>query len=151
MRQNPRLGQMAVSVGAMLGTLSAGACDELTAINPGELRVETVPTSQHLISGGDALVRIEPIFGGSLPDVSVSVNGVDMTERFRPAPADWLGRESDALLGLVDGLAIGDNTVVVEHAGTPVSSMTVTNYPVTGLDDLQLGVADQRVVDGVPL
>ena len=132
MRQNPRLGQMAVSVGAMLGTLSAGACDEPTAIKPGELRVETVPTSQHLISGGDALVRIEPIFGGSLPDVSVSVNGVDMTERFRPPPADWLGRESDALLGLVDGLAVGDTTVVVEYAGMPISSMTVTNYPVAG-------------------
>ena len=66
------------------------------------------------------------------PDVSVSVNGVDMTERFRPAPADWLGRESEALLGLVDGLVVGENTVVVEHAGTPLSSMTVTNYPVTG-------------------
>ena len=85
-------------------------------------------------------MRIEPIFGGSLPDVSVSVNGVDMTERFRPAPADWLGRESDALLGLVDGLAVGDNTVVIEHAGTAVSSMTVTNYPVTGpLDTRPLG------------
>ena len=132
MRQNRRLGQMAVSVGAILVTLGAGACGEPTGVNPGELRIETVPTRRHLISGGDALVRIEPIFGGSLPDVSVSVNGVDMTERFRPAPADWLGRESDALLGLVDGLAVGDNTVVVAHAGTPVSSMTVTNYPVTG-------------------
>ena len=132
MRQNRRLGQMAVSVGAILVTLGAGACGEPTGVNPGELRIETVPTRRHLISGGDALVRIEPIFGGSLPDVSVSVNGVDMTARFRPAPADWLGRESDALLGLVDGLAVGDNTVVVEHAGTPVSSMTVTNYPVTG-------------------
>ncbi len=42
-RQNPCLGQMAVSVGAMLGTLGAGACGEPTAVNPGELRVETVP------------------------------------------------------------------------------------------------------------
>ena len=132
MRQNRRLGQMAVLVGAMLLTLGAGACGELTTVNPGELRVGTVPTSPRLISGGDALVRIEPIFGGSLPDVSVSVNGVDVTERFRLAPADWVGRESDALLGLVDELTVGDNTVVVEHAGTPISSMTATNYPATG-------------------
>ena len=132
MRQNRRLRRMAVSVGAMLGTLGTGACGEVTAVNPGELRVETVPTRPHLIRGGDALVRIEPIFGNSLPDISVSVNGVDMTDRFHRVPADWLGRESDALLGLVDGLVVGDNTVVVEHAGTPLSSMTVTNYPVTG-------------------
>ena len=56
MRQNRRLGQMAVPVGAMLVTLGAGACGELPVVNPGELRVETVPTRPHLISGGDALV-----------------------------------------------------------------------------------------------
>ena len=132
MRQNRRLGLIAVPVGAMLVTLGASACGELTAVNPGELRVGTVSTRPHLISGGDALVRIEPIFGGLLPDVSVSVNGVDMTQRFRPAPADWLGRQSDALLGLVDRLVVGENTVVVEHGGTPLSSMTVTNYSATG-------------------
>ena len=103
MRQKRRLEQLAVSVGAMLVPLGAGACGERAAVNPGELRVETVPTTPHLISGGDALVRIESIFRGSLPGVSVSVNGVDMTERFRPVQADWLGRESDALLGLVTG------------------------------------------------
>ena len=44
MRQNRRLGQMAVSVGAILVTLGAGACGEPTGVNPGELRIETVPT-----------------------------------------------------------------------------------------------------------
>ena len=52
MRQNRRFGLVAVPVGAMLVTLGASACSELTAVNPGELRVGTVPTRPHLISGG---------------------------------------------------------------------------------------------------
>ena len=118
----------------LAGTIGLGAmsCAELSQLNPGELRLETVPTASHLVSDGNALLRIEPLFGRALPEVSVSVNGVDVTDRFRPAPDDWLGRESDALLGLIDGLVDGDNEVVVSQAGRPIASLVVTNYPVTG-------------------
>ena len=108
----------------LAGTIGLGAmsCAELSQLNPGELRLETVPTASHLVSDGNALLRIEPLFGRALPEVSVSVNGVDVTDRFRPAPDDWLGRESDALLGLIDGLVDGDNEVVVSQAGRPIAS-----------------------------
>ena len=100
-------------------------------VNPGELRVETVLTPSHLVSGGDVLIRVEPLFGGTLDGLTVSLNGVDVTDRFQPAPDDWLGRESPALLGSLDGLADGNNKVVVA-ADQPVASLTVTNYPITG-------------------
>ena len=59
----------------LAGTIGLGAmsCAELSQLNPGELRLETVPTASHLVSDGNALLRIEPLFGRALPEVSVSV------------------------------------------------------------------------------
>ena len=112
------------------------ACDRLggPTLRPGELNIRTLPTRAHLVSGGTVLVAIEPIFDGSLEDFNVTLNAANVTERFRPAPTDWLERESSGVWGVLDGLVDGDNALVVTAglSGPPVASLTVTNYPVTG-------------------
>ena len=123
---------------AVVATLLAGtvACDRfgVPTLQPGELSLETVPTPAHLVSGGTVLVRVEAIFGGALNNVTVTLNALDVTDRFRPAAKDWLDRESEALWGLLDGLNDGSNELVVtaEASGSPLASLTVTNYPITG-------------------
>ncbi len=70
-----------------------------------DLAVEVVSSPPDLVSGGDArlVVRADP---ERLHDVRVVVNGHDQTDRFEVTGAG-------VLEGVVDGLAIGDNDVVV--------------------------------------
>lgn len=110
-----------------------GACSASLG-RPGEsVSVDTVPTKPHLVSGGDALVRIDLPASADAADVSVEVNGAGVAEAFRAIPAtDRLGRSQHALLGLVTGLEEGDNTVAVKMDGQTALELTVTNYPVSG-------------------
>ncbi|HUE96328.1 MAG TPA: DUF6351 family protein [Longimicrobiaceae bacterium] len=105
--------------------------EESTGSGPG-LTIQTVPTSAAYVSGGETLVRIEAPADVDLADLTVSVNGTDATAAFRPAPADWLGRQRDALLGLVTGLRNGDNEVIASLPGREAARLTITNYRITG-------------------
>ena len=61
----------------------------------------------------------------------VTLDGVDVTSAFHPAPVDRLGRPGRALLGVLEGLAEGDSTVEV-RVGDARAQLTVTNYPISG-------------------
>ena len=93
----------------------------------GRLQLTTVPTPAHLVSGGNALVRVELPAGADAAAVTVSLNGTDVTSAFREAPADRLGRPGRALLGLLEGLEEGDSTVRVS-LGDARSDLTITNW-----------------------
>ena len=97
--------------------LGAGACVAGAPLEnddgAGRLQLTTVPTPAHLVSGGNALVRVELPAGADAAAVTVSLNGTDVTSAFREAPADRLGRPGRALLGLLEGLEEGDSTVRV--------------------------------------
>jgi len=90
----------------------------------------TVPTPPAYVSGGQTLVRVEAPVGVDLSALSVSVGGV--AAEVAPAPADRLGRPSNAALAFVDGLALGDNEIVATLDGAQVATLTVTNWPVEG-------------------
>lgn len=118
------LGLLVVLTGC--ASLGASAGDDL------EVTISTVPTRADYISGGDALVRIEAPVGVDLSALRVEVNGADATQRFQAAPPDWLGRPANALLGLVDGLREGENTLTASVSGDRVGRLTLTNYPISG-------------------
>ena len=114
--------------------VGVGACVE--RVVPAEdaaggLQVTTVPTPAHLVSGGDALVRVELPVDADVAAATVTLNGADVTSAFREAPVDRLGRPGRVLLGLLEGLTEGDSTVSVS-LGTARTDLTVTNYPVSG-------------------
>lgn len=118
---------------AFVAGLTLG-CEATTpdTIGPGELRVETVSSRPYLVSGGEALVRIEPLFGSTLSELSVTLNGEDVTDAFEAAPPDWFDRETVGLLGLVEGLIDGGNRLEVREGGVPVASFSLVNYPSSG-------------------
>lgn len=113
--------------------LVVGGCVDGLPIEGGgaTLQVATVPTPAHLVSGGDALVRVVVPDDADPALATVALNGTDVTDLFREAPADRLGRPGRQLLGLVQGLAVGESTLHVSLAGAQ-SDLTLTNYPSTG-------------------
>ena len=76
-----------------------------------------------LVSGGDALVRIDPGAGTSATGLKVTVNGTDVTSALKT--------ERGSLIGLVTGLTNGANTLTVTGGGR-TSSLTLVNHAVTG-------------------
>jgi len=92
-----------------------------------DLRIVSVSTRPYLVTGGDVLLRIEAGEDLDLSQVRVSANGMDVTEQFSPAV------QGGSLIGLVDGLRIGDNEI---EARIPESdamvALELTNYPISG-------------------
>src|ERR1700682_6697650 len=73
-------------------------------------RIVTLSTRSDTVSGGDVLVRIDVRRDIPLNTVRVTLNGHDdVTGAFRPET----GRRS--LLGLVNGLHLGQNTLTVKE------------------------------------
>lgn len=79
-----------------------------------DYRVEVVSSKAHLVSGGDALVRVHAPEG-----TAITLNGADVSESFHAV--------GDSLLGVVEGLTEGANTLAVG-----ATEVELTNYPATG-------------------
>jgi Tannase-like family of unknown function (DUF6351) len=118
-----------------VGILVAGLLTEgsvaATAKSPDDLDIITVSTRPDTVSGGDVLVRINAPPGVGINDLIVLLNGQNITGAFRPEA----GRHS--LLGLVDGLAVGQNSLMAKAIGPNnetyrSANLTLTNYPITG-------------------
>src|SRR5690242_4149604 len=90
---------------------------------PGLLRIEAVSNRADLISGGDALLRV--IAPANAGEVRVSVGDRDVTDAFHAQP-------DGSLLGLVEGLAVGQNTVTATQRFGRLSQLQITNHPIGG-------------------
>jgi hypothetical protein len=84
----------------------------------------TLSSRNDMISGGDVLVRIDVAQDVPQAGITVTANGTDVTGAFRPV--------GGALLGLVQNLHVGDNTLVVDEPQHGTASMILTNYPRSG-------------------
>jgi hypothetical protein len=114
-----------VAAAAVLAVGLATLLTRTAAAGGGELVLTAVSADPALVTGGDVLLRTVVPEGMPRGDLRVSVNGRDVTGVFRPTT------EPDVYLGVVSGLAEGDNSVLAE-AGHLTSTLTVTNYPITG-------------------
>lgn len=88
--------------------------------------LRTVSTKPWLVTGGDVLVEVR--FAGSInrTQLSMSLNGSDITGRFRETAAT-------TLQALLSEIPEGDSTLVVEHGGSQLrESLILTNYPLSG-------------------
>lgn len=123
---------LAAAAATMLALLPSAAVatqpDDVPPINK-EFRVEAVSTRPELVSGGDVLVRVDVPRTVPIGQVRVTVDGADVTTAFRHTG----GR---TLLGLVDGLAVGDATLDVNAngrgRGRPWAELELVNHPITG-------------------
>jgi hypothetical protein len=98
-----------------------------------DLTVRVVSSASDQVTGGDARLEID------LPDqikpkhVRVLVDGNDQSDHFTELPG------GGTITGVIDGMALGENEVVVKatgqgrgNAATRTTSITLTNHPITG-------------------
>jgi hypothetical protein len=83
-----------------------------------------------MVSGGDALVQVAVPQPVALNKVMIRLNGEDVSAMFRPdTPAH-------ALIGLVTGLKVGENTLAVfpgkKEQGSTAEQLRLKNHPITG-------------------
>ena len=99
--------------------------DHVESRAPFEIR--TLSSRADLVSGGDALVGIT-VPAGTKPDqLSVTLNGKDITAQFT------LDAASGEYRSLVDGLALGANRIIGKiKSPRAETSLSITNHPITG-------------------
>jgi hypothetical protein len=112
----------AILVIAFLGSVAAvpAAPDDAAAV-----RVTVLSSRPDMVSGGDALIEIKVPPAAYTRKLQVILNGRDVTNSFR----ENANRRS--LLGLVDGLRDGHNSLVAK-AGSSSATIEITNHPITG-------------------
>jgi hypothetical protein len=89
--------------------------------------IRVVSGRADMVSGGDALIEITGVATTpATPGVSVTVNGRDLTNAFRAASP------GGPLLGRIDALTPGKNTVEVRAGGKPLARLDLTNHPSAG-------------------
>ena len=125
MRRQRILGSAAAAVLLAAGTPAGVVTGAAQAA--GEIEVTVLSGRPDMVSGGDALLRIDVPADVAPSDVRVAVNGVDATGAFR---AD---AEARRLTGLVDGLPLGANEVSVTVAGAEGgAALELVNHPLEG-------------------
>ncbi|MBI2685215.1 MAG: hypothetical protein HYX27_02790 [Acidobacteria bacterium] len=96
------------------------------AASPG-WQIATLSGRPDKVSGGETLVRVEVPANSPLTGISIRRNGQDVTASFRPE------HPRHALLGLVRGLRIGQNTLeVFQGPGPADAQLSIVNFPSTG-------------------
>ncbi len=107
-------------IGVSLLVLTFGV--RVWSAEPEPLRITVLSSRAELVSGGDALVRVET---AAREDVQVRLNDLDVTSSFQ------LSKDGPGLVGLVTGLRNGENELVA-NVGSARGSLKLTNYPITG-------------------
>jgi hypothetical protein len=93
------------------------------AANAKDVDIDVLSSRADQVSGGDALVRVEAP-RGLLHQLRVLRNGDDVTGAFE--------RRDKRLVGLVEGLELGRNQLVVTRRSRPLDRLRLTNYPTIG-------------------
>jgi hypothetical protein len=118
--------QTAVMAFAILGALASfgGAFSRPAA----RLEIRTLSSRPDLVSGGDALVEVRTPAGAQLNQLTLTLNGKDVTNQLR------LDAASGSFRGLIGGMVVGENTLIakIKSPKPAQASLKVTNYPITG-------------------
>ena len=95
-----------------------------------QIAITTLSSRPDMVSGGNALVRVDVPPGLSLGQIVVKLNGQNVTAAFHADQA------AHALTGLVDGLTAGANALEVftnpTGNGQPAEHATLVDHPITG-------------------
>jgi hypothetical protein len=116
-----------VSVLALSGCLGGGGGSSSSSSTPQISGISSLSNDPSLVSGGDVLVEVQLADPGDADDIVVELNGEDVTSAFAL-------RAEDRFVGLVTGLALGENTIAAYPSGQPsaTAELTVKNHPASG-------------------
>lgn len=105
------------------------ACAVLALVSPAlaadGLQIRVLSSRPDMVTGGDALVRVDVPAGTQPRDVRLVVNGADATAVLTPAA------DGNGLTGRVTGLKAGANALSA-NAGKATAKLAVVNHPITG-------------------
>src|SRR5438034_6542559 len=123
---------MALPMVAAVLISPAGAREKPRAAGQGALAVRVVSSPPRLVSGGAARVKVAVPGGVALADVTVELNGSDVTAAFWPDPE---GRNQ--LEGVLTGLPLGESTLAARvprlgRARPSRAKLAIVNHPITG-------------------
>jgi hypothetical protein len=96
--------------------------DDTTAAS---VEIKLLSNRADLVSGGDALVEVVLPEGADAGGVTVAIDETDVTEAFAE-------RADGRVLGRVEGLGLGENTLTARLADGAGASLTITNHPIGG-------------------
>jgi Tannase-like family of unknown function (DUF6351) len=112
----------------LLAGASAAAAVSVSA--GATLAITTLSSRPDMVSGGDALVRVDVPPSLPMGHIVIKLNGQDITATFHP---DAVAR---TLTGLVGGLALGSNDLEAfvnpTGNGQPAARLTLVNHPIEG-------------------
>jgi len=111
-------------VAAIAAAAATAAIRPAAAASATDLQIVSLSNRADLVSGADVLLEVAFPSGMDPELLRVSVDGRDVTAAFAV-------RTNGRFLGLVDDLAIGDNTVTVAHPSGS-AELVVTNHPIGG-------------------
>jgi hypothetical protein len=122
---------VAVATGTVVPASAAtGSATPSERHNPNRFEISVLSGRADQVSGGDALVQVAVPVRVAPDDVVISLGDADVTAAFHP------GDDDRTLVGLVEGLEDGDNTLTVNDEGdkghVPPASLTLTNHPIGG-------------------
>jgi len=89
------------------------------------VQLKTLSNRADLISGGDALVEAILHSGLSFRQLSITVDGRDVTPAFAV-------RGDGRIVGVISGLAEGPSKVVARLMGRPAAALVITNHRIGG-------------------
>lgn len=132
-----RLISLLIVLALMLQPASAVMAASIQASDDGPQKpkpaffVEVVSSAPDQVTGGDARLHIQVPRTVPPHQVTVLVNGEDTSSHFELIP------KTRTLTGVIDGLKLGSNSVVVKPNGLgkgrpDAETLELTNYPITG-------------------
>ena len=112
---------------AALAAFAALVTAPATSANKiGSIQISTLSNRPDKLSGDDVLVAVDVPQATDLSDVTVKLNGSDITALFSPEPG------THRLLGLVKGLRLGKNELRASARRAGSDRRELVNYPITG-------------------
>ena len=98
------------------------------AQSAGRLEIKTLSSRADLVSGGDALIEIKVPAGTTAAQLTLTLNGKDVTKQVRLEPSP------NGFRGTLAGLAVGANTLqaAVSSPKRAGATLKITNHPLTG-------------------
>jgi len=112
------------AITAALTTLGAVGT-EPPAGSTTELSIHVRSNRADLVSGGDALVEVTLPAGADVADLTVRIGLREVTDAFAP-------RQDGRIMGLLDGLEVGENDVAAVLSDGRAARLTITNHPIGG-------------------
>ena len=93
------------------------------------LEVRTLSSRPEFVSGGDALIEVWAPMGTPIEQLTLALNGRDVTSYLKNDPATGSYR------GVIEGLSIGANTLLAKAKSAKTrheAKLTIVNHPITG-------------------